>query len=179
MVYQSYQHQVEYQLKQANHLEIHHFVFWLVLWRYRLLRSNPSSAHFFVFPSRGHHLFLMHQLGVKEITKLPPVWPPPVIVFTSWEAPSEAKPDIPSVFAIVGVKVRPRLNMLDNRLPLTCFLILVLASLISFPLLSCRFFRNLLATFCGTCNTSFRDRAFFESLRVFRLWIALGRFECD
>ena len=58
------------------------------------------------------------------------------------KAPSLARPanaDKPSVLPIVGVKALPIDKIVVNRLPPTCFRILVLANLISMPLFKRRF----------------------------------------
>ena len=65
----------------------------------------------------------------------PPVCPLPEMFLTACDAPSEASPanaDKPSVYPIVGNKLRPNTKMEDNRLPPTCFLMLVLANLCLF-----------------------------------------------
>lgn len=79
----------------------------------------------------------------------------PDIISSICEAPSEAKPanaDILSVLPTVGAKALPidKILAIVNWLPATCFLILVLANLISVPLFNLRFLFNLFTIFEGT-----------------------------
>ena len=83
--------------------------------------------------------------------------------------PSEAAParaDNPTVFANVGPKVRASDKIEVKSEPPTCFLMLVLASFISIPFLSLRFFSNLFTTFEGTKRVSFPMRASYFNLSL-------------
>lgn len=84
-------------------------------------------------------------------------------------APSDAYPPREantSVLPNVGAKTLPIDKMLVNRLPRTCFLILVFANLISIPLFNFRFLFNLFTIFDATYNVSLQESALPASLRA-------------
>ena len=90
--------------------------------------------------------------------KPPDCFPFPDIALTNWLAPSLASPpkaERPTVLAMVGTNARPSVRTEDNKLPPTCFLMLVLANLISIPFINRLFFSNLFTTVDGTYKVSF------------------------
>ena len=133
------------QLLLTEYQGIHLFVvFLLVLFEHFHLFVEHSIYLFFCFVVKRCLYAINWSILFCGIRKPPDCTPFPDIFLTICLAPSLAAPakaDKPIVFANVGAKALP------NRLPPICFLIFVLASFISIPLFSFRFFSNLFTVF--------------------------------
>ena len=82
---------------------------------------------------------------------------------------SEANPDKadnPSLLPIVGSSVRPIDKIEDNSEPPTCFLMLVLVSLISMPFFNCLFLFNRLKTFACINKVSEPVQVLLDNLKT-------------
>ena len=98
-----------------------------------LLGTRRRAEFSFVLGTEGYKCLLSINCFILlfEIKK-PPIYPPEIFL-SSWPAPTLVRPtnaDNPSVLPNVGANARPNDKFAVNRLPPTCFLILVLASII-------------------------------------------------
>ena len=133
----------------------------LTLWSW-LLGTRRRAEFSFVLGTEGYKCLLSINcfillFGIKKT----PIYPPEIIL-TNWPAPSPARPtnaDNPSVLPNVGANARPNDKFAVKRLPPTCFLILVLASIYILPFFNSRFFSDLFTTFDEHTTCHFQTKS--------------------